>query len=247
MSTRVLIVEDNPVARGFLVRVVRESFSDPIEIVESASLASARAAMQRHLELADIAVPASHLPDAPVGDPAGSASGFRLILCALELVDGHGLELLRELQHDGATRVATTLYSDDDHLFPALQFGADGYLLKEDRFEVVVQELQRIVRGQPTMSPAIARRIQGFFRHSGSIDAGVETRVNSAIVTLSPRDTELLGHLAKGYTFKEIARLMVMRLTAINEQILAIYRKLAAASDGRVVIASGDDRDDGDV
>jgi hypothetical protein len=36
-------------------------------------------------------------------------------------------------------------------------------------------------------------------------------------------------------------------LTAINEQILAIYRKLAAASDGRVVIASGDDRDDGDV
>jgi DNA-binding NarL/FixJ family response regulator len=97
------------------------------------------------------------------------------------------------------------------------------------------------------MSPAIARRILGFFRHQGSIDAGVETRVKRAIVTLSPRDTELLGHLAKGYTFKEIARLMVMRLTAINEQILAIYRKLAAASDGRVVISSGDDRDDGGV
>jgi DNA-binding NarL/FixJ family response regulator len=247
MSTRVLIVEDNPVARSFLVRVVRESFSDPIEIVESASLASARAAMQQRLELADIAAAASHLPNTPAQLGTGAASGYRLILCALELVDGHGLELLRELQHDGATRVATTLYSDDDHLFPALQLGADGYLLKEDRFEVVVQELQRIVRGQPTMSPAIARRILAFFRNSAAPAAGIETRLDNSTRSLSPRDTELLGHLAKGYTFKEIARLMVMRLTAINEQILAIYRKLAAASDGRVVISSGDERDDFDA
>jgi two-component system nitrate/nitrite response regulator NarL len=40
-----------------------------------------------------------------------------------------------------------------------LQCGADGYLLKEDRFEVLVEELQKIVRGQPPLSPAIARRL----------------------------------------------------------------------------------------
>jgi two-component system nitrate/nitrite response regulator NarL len=89
---------------------------------------------------------------------------FKLILVDLELPDGNGMELLAELAHYPATKIVTTLYSDDDHLFPALQRGADGYLLKEDRFEVLVEELQKIVRGQPPLSPAIARRLLTHFR-----------------------------------------------------------------------------------
>jgi DNA-binding NarL/FixJ family response regulator len=133
MAVKVLILEDNPVARSFLCRVVRESFSDAITITEAGDLESAR----RHIAL------------------TGGAQGlhgvdpFKLILVDLELPDGNGMELLAELAHYPATKIVTTLYSDDDHLFPALQCGADGYLLKEDRFEVLVEELQKIVRGQP--------------------------------------------------------------------------------------------------
>jgi hypothetical protein len=42
MAIKVLIVEDNPVARSFLCRVVRESFSDTIVISEAGDLESAR-------------------------------------------------------------------------------------------------------------------------------------------------------------------------------------------------------------
>ena len=42
MTVKVLILEDNPVARGFLCRVVRESFSDPIAITEAGDLDHAR-------------------------------------------------------------------------------------------------------------------------------------------------------------------------------------------------------------
>ena len=118
MAVKVLILEDNPVARTFLCRVVRESFSDTIAITEAGDLESAR----RQVGI------------------AGGASGmhgvdpFKLIMVDLELPDGNGLELLAELAHYPATKIVTTLYSDDDHLFPALQRGADGYLLKEDRF-----------------------------------------------------------------------------------------------------------------
>ena len=85
--------------------------------------------------------------------------------------DGNGLELLAELAQYPATKIVTTLYSDDDHLFPALQCGADGYLLKEDRFEVLVEELQKIVRGQPPLSPAIARRLLTHFRRGNDVEA----------------------------------------------------------------------------
>jgi two-component system nitrate/nitrite response regulator NarL len=140
MTVKVLILEDNPVARSFLCRVVRESFSDAQQITEAGDLESAR----KQIALA--------------GGPTGlhGADPFKLILVDLELPDGNGLELLAELAQYPATKIVTTLYSDDDHLFPALQRGADGYLLKEDRFEVLVEELQKIVRGQPPLSPAIA-------------------------------------------------------------------------------------------
>ncbi len=93
------------------------------------------------------------------------------MLVDLELPDGNGMELLAELAQYPATKIVTTLYSDDDHLFPALQCGADGYLLKEDRFEVLVEELQKIVRGQPPLSPAIARRLLTHFRDGQRGDA----------------------------------------------------------------------------
>ena len=126
MAVKVLILEDNPVARSFLCRVVRESFSDSIAITEAGDLEAARGQIRL----------------------AGGARGlhgvdpFKLILVDLELPDGNGMELLAELPQYPATKIVTTLYSDDDHLFPALQCGADGYLLKEDRFEVLVEELQ---------------------------------------------------------------------------------------------------------
>jgi two-component system nitrate/nitrite response regulator NarL len=147
MAVKVLILEDNPVARSFLCRVVRESFSDTIAITEAGDLESARRTSL-------------------TGGSQGlhGVDPFKLILVDLELPDGNGMELLAELSHYPATKIVTTLYSDDDHLFPALQRGADGYLLKEDRFEVLVEELQKIVRGQPPLSPAIARRLLTHFR-----------------------------------------------------------------------------------
>jgi DNA-binding NarL/FixJ family response regulator len=222
MPTRILIVEDNPVARSFLTRVVRESFSDPIDIVECASLGSARQAL--------------------VGTAASSApADFRLVLCALELVDGPGLELLEQLRHYPAIRIATTLYSDDEHLFPALQFGAAGYLIKEDRFEVQVEELQRIVRGQPSLSPSVARKVVGFLRSGSGAAHGASDAARAAV--LSTRETELLGHLCKGFTLKEISRVTGLRPQLIHEHILSIYHKLEAASQDVVVATESEDLD----
>ncbi|MFM2054486.1 MAG: hypothetical protein RL456_2523 [Pseudomonadota bacterium] len=212
MSIRALIVEENPVARAFLARVVRESFSDEIRFSEAQDLASAREAL-----------------GAAAGGEAAQ-DGFRLILCDLEQPELGGLELLAELGGYPAIKIATTLHSDDEHLFPALQCGAQGYLLKEDRFEVLVEELQRIVRGQPPLSPAMARRMLGHFRQqTEGAPAGAEP--------LSGREGEVLAYLAKGYTIKEIARLLGIKWLAVNEHIHAAYRKLALTSARDTVLA----------
>jgi DNA-binding NarL/FixJ family response regulator len=232
MPVKVLIVEDNPVARSFLCRVVRESFSDTIVITEAGDLETARR---------QIGPLTTHGGEAQSGsDP------FKLILVDLELPDGNGMELLTELARYPATKIVTTLYSDDDHLFPALQCGADGYLLKEDRFEVLVEELQKIVRGQPPLSPAIARRLLTHFRGgAGGTDSG-PTPLDSGFQSsrpmplgrgapldherLTPRESEVLTYLSKGFTIKEIANLMGIKWFTVNDHIKSIYKKLNVSS-----------------
>jgi two-component system, NarL family, nitrate/nitrite response regulator NarL len=231
MPVKVLIVEDNPVARSFLCRVVRDSFSDNIAITETGDLDAAR----RQITL--------------TGGAQGlhGADPFKLLLVDLELPDGNGMELLSELREYPATKIVTTLYSDDDHLFPALQCGADGYLLKEDRFEVLVEELQKIVRGQPPLSPAIARRLLSHFRAGGTGDGTVvDSGFNSASAfqssrpvpiekppeyeRLTPRESEVLTYLSKGFTIKEIAALMGIKWFTVNDHIKSIYKKLNVSS-----------------
>ena len=232
MPVKVLIVEDNPVARSFLARVVRESFSDTIVITEAGDLLSARRQV------------------GATGAGRESIDPFKLVLVDLELPDGNGMELLAELAHYPATKIVTTLYSDDDHLFPALQCGADGYLLKEDRFEVLVEELQKIVRGQPPLSPAIARRLLTHFRtgalggtaanDSGPAPLSSGFQSSRPVATgrgapldherLTPRESEVLTYLSKGFTIKEIASLMGIKWFTVNDHIKSIYKKLNVSS-----------------
>jgi DNA-binding NarL/FixJ family response regulator len=225
MSVKVLILEDNPVARSFLCRVVRESFSDAIAITEAGDLESAR----RHI--------------GPLAAGREPVDPFKLILVDLELPDGNGMELLAELAKYPATKIVTTLYSDDDHLFPALQCGADGYLLKEDRFEVLVEELQKIVRGQPPLSPAIARRLLTHFRQGGDsspmpLNSGFQSSRPVPMgrgapldhERLTPRESEVLTYLSKGFTIKEIANLMGIKWFTVNDHIKSIYKKLNVSS-----------------
>ena len=53
--------------------------------------------------------------------------------------------------------VVVTIHDDDEHLFPALQAGAFGYILKEQPRELITEQLQRISQGEPPLSPSIAR------------------------------------------------------------------------------------------
>jgi len=227
MSIRALIVEDNAVARSFLTRVVRESFSDEIRFSEASDLESARV-----------------LLGIGAGERArADADSFRLILCDLEQPDSAGLELLAQLSDYPAIKIATTLHSDDEHLFPALQCGANGYLLKEDRFEVLVEELQKIVRGQPPLSPAIARRLLTHFRNGegNGLGGGHQAAPAAAPAApqapapldherLTPRESEVLTYLSKGFTIKEIASLMGIKWFTVNDHIKSIYKKLNVSS-----------------
>jgi len=157
-----------------------------------------------------------------------SALRFDLALVDLGLPDGSGVDVvakLRDVQPETQS-VVVTIHDDDEHLFPALQAGAFGYILKEQAREHITEQLQRISQGEPPLSPSIARRVMAYF------SAKARPTVNTTLinVSLTDRESEVLLRVAKGYTLPEIGVQLGLSRQTIADYVKQIYRKLNVSS-----------------
>ncbi len=201
--TNILLLEDLPEIRAWMRSLVQQVFPG--------ALISEAARVQDALDL----VPALR---------------FDLALIDLGLPDGSGVAVvtkLRDLQPE-AQSVVVTIHDDDEHLFPALQAGAFGYILKEQARELITEQLQRISQGEPPLSPSIARRVMAYFSEKSK---PAQPR-NSLLpnVSLTERESEVLLRVAKGYTLPEIGVQLGLSRHTIADYVKQIYRKLNVSS-----------------
>ena len=156
-----------------------------------------------------------------------SAVKFDLALVDLGLPDGSGVDVVSKLreQQPEAQSVVVTIHDDDEHLFPALQAGAFGYILKEQARELITEQLQRISQGEPPLSPSIARRVIAYFAAQARPAASMMPHVS-----LTERESEVLLRVAKGFTLPEIGVQLNLSRHTIADYVKQIYRKLNVSS-----------------
>ncbi|MBP8144842.1 MAG: response regulator transcription factor [Inhella sp.] len=197
----ILLLEDIPEIRAWLKALVQQVFPRS-QVLECARVGDALAAIPRQR--------------------------FELALIDLGLPDGSGVqvvEALRDRQPE-AQAVIVTIHDDDEHLFPALQAGAFGYLLKEQARELLVEQLQRISQGEPPLSPSIARKVIAHFTSQQRKPASP----TMPDVQLTERETEVLLRVAKGFTLPEIGVQLGLSRHTIADYVKQIYRKLNVSS-----------------
>lgn len=108
------------------------------------------------------------------------------------------------------------MYDDDQHLFAALHAGASGYLLKDMPAAQFIAQLRALERGEPPLSPAIARRMIQHFNQQSAQPPN----------DLTPREEEVLRLIAKGYTLNQVAELLALSPHTVSGYIKTLYRKL---------------------
>jgi DNA-binding NarL/FixJ family response regulator len=111
-----------------------------------------------------------------------------------------------------------TVYDNNDRIFDALAAGANGYLLKRDVPDKLIESLEELLAGGSPMSGAIARKVVQHFRKS----APSEDKDHN----LTPRETEILNHLVKGALYKEIAADLGLGYETVRTHVRNIYGKL---------------------
>lgn len=121
------------------------------------------------------------------------------------------------------TRILILTASDDEEMvFPALEAGADGYLLKQTEPAKLRAALLDLLHGGVPMTSSIARHVADYFRK--------RAKTRGEIVSLSPRETELLTLLVKGYSTKEIGDKLSLSLETIQSYLKSVYRKMQVHS-----------------
>lgn len=131
-----------------------------------------------------------------------------------------GVELISVLKPrlPGLPILVLTMYEESDLIFDALKAGASGYLLKRAASEELCDAVRQIQRGGSPMSPSIARKVVDSFRAPAPPEPDG--------VHLSPREQEILGLLANGALYKEIASDLGISLDTVRTHLRRIYEKL---------------------
>lgn len=199
---RVSIVEDNEPVRESLATLINSSpgFCCISSFPDCESALEGVPAQDPDVVLMDINLPGN--------------SGIHCVSC-----------LKRILPH--CRVVMLTAYDDSDLIFQALQSGAIGYLLKQSTPQEILDAIQNVMRGGAPMSADIARKVVQSFHNlrPQAVPLG-----DPAPSMLSPREQEVLGCLARGFHYKEIAESLNLSYHTVRTHIRRVYEKLQVHS-----------------
>lgn len=152
-----------------------------------------------------------------------------VVLMDINLTGMNGIQCVSRLKPSmpGTQYLMLTVYEDSQHIFEALAAGASGYLLKRTPREELLASIKQVHEGGAPMTSYIARKVvQAFHRPKSD-----KPEVNG----LSPREWEVLGLLARGFAYKEIADALGISLPTVNTHIHRTYDKLHVRSRGEAV------------
>jgi DNA-binding NarL/FixJ family response regulator len=143
-----------------------------------------------------------------------------VVLMDIQLPDATGVECTAKIKEllPAVHIVIVTVYDDSERIFQALRAGACGYLLKRSQPENIINAIQEAHEGGVPMTPEIARKVIGQFRHQTTTAAQVEN--------LSDREKEVLELVMHGLGNKAIADRLGVTVAAVEWHLQHIYEKL---------------------
>jgi DNA-binding NarL/FixJ family response regulator len=208
VTTRVLIVDDDPLVRSGLTLIL--GGAPDLEVVGEAGDGGEALEAVRRLR-----------PDVVLMD------------LRMPRVDGlRATEQITALPDPPLVIVLTTFHVDDT-VVRALGAGAAGFLLKDTAPGDLVEAVRRVAAGEPMLSPAITRRL--IDQVTGGPDIARRARARELLGTLTEREREVAAAVGRGLANAEISRELHLSVPTVKAHVGRLFSKLGV--DNRVQVA----------
>ena len=151
------------------------------------------------------------------------------------LTSADSLEIARQMRHMSPKVAVIMLTPDEDEecLFQSIKVGAAAYYtrnIKEDELEDAVRRVSKgeyLINYDVLAKPQLASRVLKSFRELVDEEEHSDTVTRNADSPLSSREVEILDHIARGNSNKEIAKSLKISDQTVNNHITSILKKLA--------------------
>jgi DNA-binding NarL/FixJ family response regulator len=149
-----------------------------------------------------------------------------VVLLDVHMPEGGGVEVIRRTAESGtpAPRFLALSVSDAaEDVIAVIRAGARGYVTKSISGEELADAVRRVNGGDAVFSPRLAGFVLDAF-------AGPVPQPESELDALTPREREVLQHIARGYMYKEIAMRLDISPKTVEAHVSSVLRKLQLSS-----------------
>ena len=202
---RVLVADDHEVVREGTLRMLEREID--IEIVGEAANGGETVRLVQELE-----------PDVVVLD--------------VRMPDVNGIEATKQIkgEHPQVRVLIFTAHDDDRYVFPLLDAGADGYVLKTTGQRDLIKAIRDVYQGQTALHPEIARRVVERLTHK-------DKYVGEGMVeALTEREMEVLEAVAKGWSNKDVSEALNISPHTVQVHLSNVFGKLGVKTRTEAVL-----------
>jgi DNA-binding NarL/FixJ family response regulator len=168
-----------------------------------------------------------------LGDAATVEDAVRLVLEAepdvvvldVQMPGGGGVEVIRQVaaKRPAQRFLALSVSDAAEDVIAIIRAGARGYVTKTISGTELADAVRRVAEGDAVFSPRLAGFVLDAFAGAASLPPA---EVDPELDQLSPREREVLRHIARGYLYKEIALRLGISSKTVEAHVSAVLRKL---------------------
>lgn len=142
----------------------------------------------------------------------------------VRLPDGDGITVCRELRNrmPELACLMLTSFDEEDALLDAIMAGASGYVLKQIRGSDLVSAVRTVASGQSMLDPATTARLMRSLR----AEPAAAPAPAPELVSLSPRERDILALIGDGLTNREIGKKLYLSEKTVKNHISRLLAKL---------------------
>jgi DNA-binding NarL/FixJ family response regulator len=148
-----------------------------------------------------------------------------VVLLDVQMPGGGGVEVIRQVAARRPVQRFLALSVSDaaEDVIAIIRAGARGYVTKTISGDELADAVRRVAEGDAVFSPRLAGFVLDAFAGAASLPPA---EVDPELDQLSPREREVLRHIARGYLYKEIALRLGISAKTVEAHVSAVLRKL---------------------
>lgn len=150
----------------------------------------------------------------------------------MPIMDGVQATKIIKDKYKNVKVIILTTFNDDEYIFKAIKYGADGYLLNDSGSEYIIKAIKSVYNGAMLLDPDVTAKVVKAFNSitNDNLNSNESDNLNHKLDVLTPREIDVAKLIAQGKSNKDICNILFLTQGTIKNYVTRILGKLSLNS-----------------